>query len=211
MNSLIKICGTKDPDNIREVVALQPDLLGFIFYSKSPRYIGKNPDFALFREIPSGIGKTGVFVNTEPEAVLIQSKKLELDFVQLHGEESPNDCRILTHNGLQVIKAFQINSSFRFELLKQYAPFCRFFLFDTPTSTYGGSGKQFNWSVLDYYEGPVPFFLSGGIGPEDAGKLTGFSHPFLAGVDVNSRFETSPGIKDIAQLKKFIHIIRQRI
>ncbi|HQK36078.1 MAG TPA: phosphoribosylanthranilate isomerase, partial [Bacteroidales bacterium] len=71
--------------------------------------------------------------------------------------------------------------------------------------------KQFNWSVLDYYEGPVPFFLSGGIGPEDAGKLTGFSHPFLAGVDVNSRFETSPGIKDIAQLKKFIHIIRQRI
>jgi phosphoribosylanthranilate isomerase len=210
MSLLIKICGMRDPGNIREVATLKPDLMGFIFYPQSPRYIGENPEDALFREIPSGIGKTGVFVNAEPEAVLLQSKKAGLQFVQLHGEESPAECRELALHELQVIKAFRVDASFRFELLPQYAPFCRFFLFDTATSAYGGSGKQFDWNLLNRYEGPVPFFLSGGISPEDAEKLAEFSHPFLTGVDVNSRFETSPGIKNIALLKKFITTIRQK-
>lgn len=210
MSLLIKICGMRDPDNIKEVTTLQPDLLGLIFYPQSPRYIGKNPEDTLFREIPSGISKTGVFVNSEPESVLLQSKKAGLQYIQLHGEESPTECRVLAFQELQVIKAFRVDASFQFELLKQYAPFCRFFLFDTATSAFGGSGKKFDWNLLNRYEGPVPFFLSGGIGPEDAEKLTKFSHPFLAGIDINSRFETSPGIKDITMLKKFITSIRQK-
>lgn len=211
MNLLIKICGMKDPDNIREVVNLRPDLLGFIFYPLSPRYIGENPENNLFREIPSGIGKTGVFVNAKLESVLFHSKRFGLHFVQLHGEETPEECRELAMHELQVIKAFRADASFSFEVLSQYAPFCRFFLFDTATSQYGGSGKHFDWRLLDRYMGPVPFFLSGGIGPEDAEKLTEFSHPFLAGVDINSRFETSPGVKNIEMLKKFITTIRQTI
>ncbi len=211
MNLLIKICGMKDPDNIREVVNLRPDLLGFIFYPLSPRYIGEKPENNLFREIPSGIGKTGVFVNPKLESVLFHSKKFGLHFVQLHGEETPEECRELAMHELQVIKAFRADASFSFEILSQYAPFCRFFLFDTATSQYGGSGKHFDWRLLDRYKGPVPFFLSGGIGPEDAEKLAEFSHPFLAGIDVNSRFETSPGVKNIEMLKKFITTIRQTI
>ena len=188
----IKVCGMKYADNIREVAKLSPDFMGFIFYSKSKRYVGE--DF-IIPEIHSSVKKVGVFVNDSIENIVKKVRTYKLDYVQLHGNESPEFCKSVRHT-TEIVKAFGIDEQFDFSLLNQYENTCEYFLFDTRTNEYGGSGKKFDWKILERYNGKTPYFLSGGIDSAE----TGNTKPFA--IDVNSKFETEPGVKDIAKLKK---------
>ncbi|WP_185851756.1 phosphoribosylanthranilate isomerase [Blattabacterium cuenoti] len=200
----IKICGVKL--NIEKISNLFPDFIGFIFYPYSPRFVGKN---FFPPKLKKGILKTGVFVNESKENILKIGKKL--DFVQLHGTESPSYCEDLTQkNGLKLIKSFRIDDSFSFKKIKNYIYSCSYFLFDSQTPFYGGSGKKFTWNKLYEYHFDTPFFLSGGIGIEDIENIKNFSHPKMFGIDINSRFEISPGNKDKTSINNFIKEIRKR-
>ncbi len=196
----LKVCGLKDPENIRHVAMLKPQFIGFIFYPKSKRFVGD--DFVL-PTISTEIKKVGVFVNAEVSAIIDKIDEYKLDLIQLHGDETPTFCEAF-NNFIPVIKAFGINETFDFKSLNNYKECCSYFLFDTKTSEYGGSGKSFDRAILEKYDNSVPFFLSGGIGLEEIknlkiGKLENLK---IYGIDVNSRFETEPGIKDIEQLEK---------
>lgn len=206
----IKICGLRDAANIREILPLKPDLLGFIFYHGSPRYAGSilKPDDVI--GIPVSIPRTGVFVNADPYEIHGLQWKYKLDYIQLHGDETPKMCEKITQSGAHVIKAFRIHPGFRFRELMDYVPVCRYFLFDTSGTGYGGSGSKFDWNLLDRYELGHPFFLSGGIGPSDAPRILSIRHPALVGVDINSKFELEPGIKNIELLKKFFRSVRKK-
>lgn len=195
----LKICGLKFKDNIVQVAALKPDYIGFIFYPKSKRFVGE--DFQMPALSPE-IKKTGVFVNASPEYVKLKVEQYKLDMVQLHGDETPEYCQQI-RSFVKVMKAFGIDEHFDFKALELYKNCCDYFLFDTKTSEYGGSGKQFNWDVLKKYDNSVPFFLSGGLGLEEIEKLqiTNYKLNIIA-VDVNSRFEIEPGLKDVKKLKQ---------
>jgi phosphoribosylanthranilate isomerase len=209
MNSLkIKVCGMCDGENIRRLARLNPDLMGFIFYPASPRYAGEIPAERLFESFPPGIIKTGVFVDSEPDTIKTQIINFGLQAVQLHGNESPEICRQLMSAGVQVIKAFSIDDSTDFSKMIDYVSYSKWFLFDTATNIPGGSGKSFNWKMLNKYHLGHPFFLSGGIGQEDAGHILSLKHEALAGVDINSKFETEPGVKDVEMVKRFIQKLR---
>lgn len=203
----LKICGLKHPDNILEVAALAPDFMGFIFYSESKRFVGN--DFVM-PQIPSSIKRVGVFVerresfnDTNDKSIgKIKSavEKYRLDFVQLHGNEFPEYCKKISKH-VKIIKAFAVDEHFDFEKVKKYEEFCDYFLFDTKTELHGGSGKQFDWSLLKRYVSKTPYFISGGIGLEDIEKLKNIELTIF-GMDVNSKFEKEPGLKDIDLLKK---------
>lgn len=199
----LKICGMKYRANIQEVAALQPDYLGFIFYEKSPRFCnGELP------EIPNTIAKVGVFVNAPLSEILNKIKAYNLQLVQLHGEESPEICEVLRLINIKVIKTFSIDDTFDFETLRPYEPVCDYFLFDTKGKHYGGNGTTFNWEILKNYPSQKPFFLSGGIGLEEISKLKQLNLPIYA-LDVNSKFETEPGLKNSNACKKIIQILKQ--
>lgn len=199
---LIKVCGMRDPENIRQVAALDIQLMGFIFYKASKRYTKFVPE-----KLPSGIKKVGVFVNDNVSAIVSNAKKYGLDFLQLHGNESPDLCKELQGYGLQVIKAFSIESKADLLQTIDYMDCCDYFLFDTKCSGHGGSGKSFDWSVLSSYAGDTPFLLSGGINPDSVEELLLFSHKQWVGIDINSGFETAPAIKDAGKIKNFIEKI----
>lgn len=202
MTFIIKICGMADTAIMKNLADMEIDMLGFIFYPRSPRYVAGKIDPANIAALPEHICKAGVFVN-EDELVMEQlATQYHLDTLQLHGSETPQTCQKLKAKGFSIIKAFNLTKKNDFEA---YAPYCDYFLFDTPSEQHGGTGAKFDWSLLDTYQGKVPFLLSGGIGPYDAEEILEISHPMLAGVDINSQFETSPGIKNIEQIKKFIH------
>jgi phosphoribosylanthranilate isomerase len=201
----IKVCGMKIPENIQELAALPIDLIGLIFYDKSPRYAG-NLDAKTFKTFPPTIQKTGVFVNATQAYILEKVAQFDLQAVQLHGDESPGFCRGLQAQNIPVIKAFQIREALDFEQCASYKNACNYFLFDAKTPQYGGSGKKFDWNILSSYKGDTFFFLSGGIGEEDAETIRQLRHPFLYAIDLNSRFEIEPGVKDIPKLSKFIHL-----
>lgn len=199
----LKICGMKYRANIQEVAALQPDYLGFIFYEKSPRFCnGELP------EIPNTIAKVGVFVNAPLSEILNKIKAYNLQLVQLHGEESPEICEVLRLINIKVIKTFSIDDTFDFETLRPYEPVCDYFLFDTKGKHYGGNGTTFNWEILKKYPSQKSFFLSGGIGLEEISKLKQLNLPIYA-LDVNSKFETEPGLKNSNACKKIIQILKQ--
>jgi len=183
----IKVCGIVDPVNSGEIAKTAPDFIGFIFYPGSKRYVGKTPDGYLFRNIPSGILKTGVFVNEEPSLIIEITSRYGLDLVQLHGNESAEYCNSLREAGLTIIKAFEISDSFDFMTLNKYSEACEFFLFDAKTGNSGGSGSKFDWTKIDEYHLEKPFFLSGGIGPEDASLVKQIDHKSLFAVDINSK------------------------
>jgi phosphoribosylanthranilate isomerase len=204
----VKVCGMRDRLNIQAIAAVGPDYLGFIFYQGSKRYVGINPDKVLFSEIPAGIKKVGVFVNEKPEIVLALANQYDLNLVQLHGDETAAYCRAIVSAGLSIIKAFGIGPGFNFESLVPYLPVCDYFLFDAQSGQHGGSGLQFNWQTLNLYQLEVPFFLSGGISYEDARAIRSLCHPALYAVDINSKFETAPGFKDIDKVKTFIQEIK---
>jgi phosphoribosylanthranilate isomerase len=201
----IKVCGLRDTENIKAVAALNPDYMGFIFYAPSPRFIDKLPVEAL-NNIPKSIKKTAVFVDESAETINNLLNKFGFDAVQLHGNESPDFCNSF-RNKVKMIKAFGLNDSFDFDQLNAYVNKVDFFLFDTKTDIHGGSGKTFDWTILNKYKLNTPFFLSGGISLDNLEEVKNISHPQFYGVDLNSRFETAPGMKDIQQLEKAFDII----
>jgi len=203
----IKVCGMRDPGNIRDVGLLRPDFMGFIFYPGSKRYVGDSSE-NLFENVPEGVNKVGVFVNEEVRNIIRLAGNHGFTYVQLHGNETPDECRQLGLSGLIVIKAFSLSGKKDLEPVSSYENTCDYLLFDTPGAGWGGTGKQFDWSLLYDLESSQPFFLSGGIGAEDLEALKKLDLPGLYAVDVNSRFETAAGIKDIAALDGFIKKLR---
>ena len=202
---IIKVCGMREETNVREVEQLGADWMGFIFYPKSPRYVGEVLPF-----LPEKVKKVGIFVDEDVDRLFTLAKKNNLDILQLHGDESPEICKALRKKGFLVIKAFGVTAGdpFPSKLTKQYEGCCDYFLFDTRTDLYGGSGKKFGWELLSDYRGETPFFLSGGISPGDVEAVKTFLHPKCIGVDLNSGFEISPAIKDVQLLEKFIGAFR---
>jgi phosphoribosylanthranilate isomerase len=205
----VKVCGMNNIQNVRDVAMLNPDFIGFIFYPGSPRYVGDNPEMLLFDSVPDSVGRIGVFFNAENHLILEQSIKTGLDMVQLHGSELPIACSQLKSSGLIIIKAFSIGADFNFELLREYIPVCDYFLFDTKGEKPGGTGSKFPWTKLNEYTFDKPFFLSGGIGPEDSSLKEEIMNKGLYAVDINSRFESSAGIKDTTLVKTFIEAIKK--
>jgi phosphoribosylanthranilate isomerase len=209
----IKICGMREPANIRAIAGLKPDYMGLIFYRGSKRFVnGADPE--LVESLPSGIKMTGVFVNETLETVLDKMKQYSLKSIQLHGQETSGYCSSLQKAlraqdpDIELIKAFGIDQDFDFNILKKYLPVIDFFLFDTKTPAHGGSGLKFNWEILKGYSFEKPYFLSGGIGLDDLQQLKDLNDDRLYAVDLNSRFETSPGLKDTDQVSLAIEIIR---
>ena len=197
----IKVCGLRDNDNILQIAAMQFDYMGFIFYPKSKRFVGE--DFVM-PAISHSIKKVGVFVNAEAEYVLGKVKKYTLKAIQLHGDEAPEYCANLKKqlpSDIEIIKAFGVDETFDFKQLKPYESICNYFLFDTKTKDYGGSGHQFSWEILKNCDNTLPYFLSGGIGIDDIDKIKN-SELKLFAIDVNSKFELEPGLKNLKLLEK---------
>lgn len=204
MKFKIKVCGMSQASNIANVAELQPDYLGFIFYDKSPRAIS-SVSAELIKYVPETIKTVGVFVNEDLELVIDNVINYKLKAIQLHGSEDPAYCEALKETGVEVIKAFGIRKGFEFNLLENYLKAVDYFLFDTQTEHHGGSGKQFDWSLLKNYMLDKPYFLSGGIGLEQIEQINEIDDDRLLAIDVNSRFETEPGFKDINKLKQFFN------
>ena len=202
---IVKVCGLKEAENIREVEALGIDLMGFIFWSKSKRYVSECPNY-----LPTRCKRVGVFVDADIQEVKQKVEEYGLDIIQLHGHESPEQISHLLSltSHLSIIKAFNIATTDDLEATKPYEGIVDYFLFDTKAKMVGGNGTKFDWRVLDDYVGKTPFLLSGGIGPDDADSIKAFHHPQCIGIDLNSRFESLPALKDIKQLKAFIKKIR---
>ena len=201
-NISVKVCGMRDAENIREVEALGIDLMGFIFWPKSSRYVSERPAY-----MPQTAKRVGVFVNEDIKQVKRIAEEYSLDVIQLHGSELPDYIRQLGSvcgDTIATVKAFNIATAADLDATKSYEGIVDYFLFDTKTPIPGGSGVQFDWSLLADYVGQTPFLLSGGIGPDDAERVCAFSHPKCIGIDLNSRFEISPGLKDVEKLKKFL-------
>ncbi|WP_165155775.1 phosphoribosylanthranilate isomerase [Parabacteroides sp. ZJ-118] len=222
---IIKVCGMREPRNIREVAALAINWIGFIFYERSLRFVGQiptkrrvardsAPSHAASRLSPlsaltgrPSVKQVGVFVDASPESMMEIATACGLDYLQLHGNESPQECHTLRKRGYSLIKALPIAAKEDLERTRAYEGRVDYFLFDTRCEGYGGSGRRFDWSILTEYKGETPFLLSGGIRPENAEAIRDFRHPRLAGIDLNSGFETEPGLKDIDKLKDFIQHI----
>lgn len=210
---IIKVCGMRDRASLQSIVELPVDALGFIFYPGSSRYVGDDPALAddLKVLLPRAMVRIGVFVNEKPEVILALSQQFRLDGLQLHGDETPEELQLVVHvfqeSGMRLpflIKAFSIGNTATFPHTAPYADLCRYFLFDTAGPAPGGNGVAFSWNLLHQYKGDTPFFLAGGIGPEHVQDILDLDHPKLAGVDLNSRFETAPGKKNIDELARFL-------
>ena len=198
----------REASNIRDIEALGIDWIGLIFWPKSSRYVSERPDY-----LPRNAKRVGVFVDEAPEKIVSISRIYGLDYLQLHGHESITDInrlrQIIADQDAssippQLIKAFSIATASDLEQTKAYEGHVDYFLFDTKGPSVGGNGVQFDWEVLTAYQGQTPFLLSGGIGPEDAARIQAFHHPQCIGIDLNSRFELSPGLKDSQRLKTFL-------
>ena len=249
---IVKVCGMRDADNIREVSRLGVDMIGFIFYPKSPRYVqmlssqaGIIPDYSEERirqasVLPSQVeeekaslssgresvclavennvnrpARVGVFVDDMPQNIVTRVYNYNLDYIQLHGNEPRETIENLRATldpdikpGVKIIKAISVNTVDDIQKYKEYVGAVDLFLFDTKCKTVGGSGEQFDWQVLDAYDGDTPFLLSGGIGPDDVERVKAFHHPKCIGIDLNSKFEIEPGLKDVEKLKKFIRQVK---
>ncbi len=231
----LKVCGMKYPENIAEIAALQPDYMGFIFWEHSSRFAqSKLP------QLPDTIKKVGVFVDAEIEGVISTIEKYGLQAIQLHGKETPEYCKMLrechaklvsashnqnlkqaylvgkqvqVHEKLEIIKVFSIRDNFDFDQLKPYEEVCDHYLFDTKGKLPGGNGYTFNWKVLKDYPSQKPFFLSGGIGLEEVEKIKAILKTGLPihAIDVNSRFESEPGLKKIEDVQKFKELLYENV
>ncbi|MBN2615457.1 MAG: phosphoribosylanthranilate isomerase [Bacteroidales bacterium] len=194
----LKVCGMREAENITGLIALQPELIGFIFHEPSARFCAGKPEV----DIPEEIIRTGVFVNSPLETILQKKEEFGLSLAQLHGKESPEFCRGVRQH-IPVMKAFNIDYHFDFQVLEAYTGVCDYFLFDASGPKAGGNGIQFNWDLLQQYQGKTPFFLSGGLSPDSVDALREFQHPALVGIDINSGFEVRPGLKNIEKIKQF--------
>jgi phosphoribosylanthranilate isomerase len=202
---IIKVCGMRDAENIRDVESLDIDLMGFIFWAPSKRCVTDRPAY-----LPTKCKRVGVFVNETLEQVIKTANEYQLDYIQLHGKESPVfllALRVAQERitvSPRLIKAFNIATTEDLELTEDYEGIADYFLFDTKGRSVGGNGEQFDWSILSDYHGNTPFLLSGGIGPDDAERIKAFFHEKCIGIDLNSRFETAPGLKDVTTLRSFL-------
>ena len=215
----------RDAQNIREVSQLGVDMIGMIFYPKSPRYVemqsshaGIIPDYVkedINIKSAKSPARVGVFVDDMVQNIVTRVVNYHLDYIQLHGNEPREMCENLRltldpdiRPGIKIIKAISVSDASDIQKYKEYVGAVDLFLFDTKCKTVGGSGQQFDWQVLEQYDGEVPFLLSGGIGPEDASRLHAFHHPKCIGIDLNSRFEIEPGVKDVEKLKGFLNAMQ---
>ena len=208
----VKVCGLKYQENIFDVASLQPDFLGFIFYKKSPRYVENELNIEVLNQISNDINKVGVFVNSSIDYILEKMDYYQLDYAQLHGSESVSFCEELKETNIKIIKAFQLSEGFDFNQLIDYKNTVDYFLFDTKTEAYGGSGKKFNWNLLKNYDNEIPFLLSGGISFEDAKTIK--NDPLLKklniiALDINSCFESVPAVKNAQLISNFIKKIKK--
>lgn len=199
----------RNPSNIKELIKLKPDYIGFIFYPKSKRFIGELIPDEIQALVPVYIQKVGVFVDEPFDNLLEKFRSNKLDMIQLHGSELPGYCERLKKLDIPVIKVFSIGSDFDFKSVSPYDLFCDFYLFDTASELIGGSGIKFDWKKLDEYKADKPFFLSGGIQQSDFEEIKNLTHNNLYAIDVNSGFEIEPGVKDIPKLKTFIDRLRE--
>ena len=200
---IIKVCGMREAENIRQADADRHiDWIGLIFWPGSRRYVSSMPAY-----LPQRARRVGVFVDERPDIIREKAEAYGLDLIQLHGHESPDDVRAL--HPWPVIKAFSIRTADDLLQTAAYEGVAWYFLFDTKGKAVGGNGEKFDWQVLDSYQGRTPFLLSGGIGPDDARSVRAFRHPRCAGIDLNSRFETEPGLKDITKIKQFLEEIHK--
>ena len=207
---IIKVCGMREPENIRAVEAIGTDWMGFIFFPKSPRFVENVPDY-----LPQQSKRVGVFVNASIDEIVEKIKQFRLQLIQLHGRETPAFCRELRQRipvDMKIIKMIPIATRNDIQLADSYTNDVDYFLFESkiPTNggSYGGSGQQFDWSILQRYQGSVPFLLTGGIGEEDVEQIACFHHPQFIGIDLNSRFETAPALKDTKKIRAFVDKIR---
>lgn len=207
---IVKICGMRDAENIREVECLNIDWMGFIFWSKSSRYVSERPAY-----LPTKVKRVGVFVNANMEEVKQKVEEYGLNIIQLHGQESPayiHQLRSLCGDRVAaIIKAFNIATEEDLAQTDPYKGIADYFLFDAKAQLIGGNGTKFDWSVLDNYKDDTPFLLSGGIGPDDAERIcdwfsagSGSAAAKCIGIDLNSRFETAPALKDVDALRTFL-------
>lgn len=187
--------------NREAMEALDTDMLGYIFYAPSKRYVGEHPEAGLFNSYKP---KVGVFVDANAFEILGLAKNFDFTYIQLHGKENPKTCKLLKDQGLRLIKVFPVDEKFKFSSTKAYEGIVDYFLFDTKTRLHGGSGQKFEWKLLENYKGDTPFLLSGGVGPNDAENIKAIQHPKLIGVDLNSGFEDEPGLKNVEQIEQFI-------
>jgi len=199
----------RNQSNIEDLVKLNPDYIGFIFYPKSKRFVGEQIPDEIQSLIPVYIQKVGVFVDEPFDNLLEKFKSNKLDMIQLHGSELPGYCKRLKKLDIPVIKVFSVDDAFDFETVKPYDPFCDYYLFDTASELRGGSGLKFDWKKLDQYNDDKPFFLSGGIQSTDIEEIKQIARSELYAIDVNSGFEIEPALKDIPKLKSFIEELRK--
>lgn len=206
----IKVCGMREPKNIAQVAALTPMLMGFVFYEKSPRYAG-NLDAQVVKSLPSFVTPVALFVDESVDKMVRICSKYSIDTVQLHGSESPDVCKQLVNKGFTVFKAAALTSADDLAALKAYEDIVTLFVFDTKAQTvaHGGTGRKWDWSLLADYNLTTPYLLSGGIGPDDVDRIVAAMRPGMVGIDINSRFETAPGVKDIMLLTRFFLSLRK--
>jgi len=200
----------KFPKNIQEIGALQPDCMGFIFYPKSKRYVGADFSPKSIQKVPSSVKKVAVFVNEDVNRILEIQHQFNFDFVQLHGNESVAECEVLKENHIKIIKVFSIDEYFNFNDVMAFESVCDYFLFDTKTPKYGGSGKPFDWELLEKYTVSKPFFLSGGLSIHNIGKIKQTKYPMLIGLDFNSQLEDSNTKKITEEVSELIAKMRKQ-
>lgn len=211
MKSLkIKVCGMRETQNILDLANLQPDFMGFIFYDKSPRNVLRSKNYKEILNLPKTIKKTGVFVDETLENIVKFISEFNLDYIQLHGSETPDFCKKIKSKGVGVIKAFGIDKTFSFKQTVEYEECVDFFLFDSKGEKQGGNGFKFDWAILKNYNQKLPFLLAGGIALENMEDLIKLEELNIAGIDVNSKFEILPGLKDISTLKLLFQKIRSK-
>lgn len=205
---IVKVCGLRDPENIRAVDRLPVDLCGFIFYPRSPRCV---PGDELHADAVRNCRKpaVGVFVDAQPREMLCTAERFGLRWLQLHGDEPPETCAAFRQRGYGIIKAIRVATAADLAAARTYEGCADYLLFDTRCDGYGGSGRRFDWTVLDAYTGGTPFLVSGGLDADCAEAVKRFAHPRFAGADLNSGFETAPAVKDAEKLEKFISKIQQ--
>ncbi|MCO5232829.1 MAG: phosphoribosylanthranilate isomerase [Chitinophagales bacterium] len=205
---LLKVCGLKHKNNLYDVIASGVDFVGMIFYEKSPRYVvdSLHPEDVWF--LADEVGKIGVFVNSDLEYIQKYARLYHLDYIQLHGDESPEQCTQLKEKGYQIIKAIGIGEDFDFATLLPYEPYVDFFLFDTKAESYGGTGKSFNWNILQKYQLSTPVFIGGGVGIDNLQQLIENNFSFLYAIDMNSKLEIEPGLKDITLVNEAVKILK---
>lgn len=211
----IKVCGLNNAENIQQIAQLPIDMAGIIFYKKSPRNFSlETADLEVLKE--NDIKRVGVMVNPQMDEVINRVHDYELDFVQLHGEENPNFCMeikrlwsLSTIRSAKIIKAFAVDDDFDFNVTNEFQRHVDLFLFDTKGEQRGGTGKRFNWEKLREYQGMTPFLLSGGIRLEHALELRRLQIPQLYGVDINSGFESEPGVKKVVEVEAFVKKLKE--